>query len=180
MAVEFESIPDATRPAVDDGGAPAEPTLTLRELPAIPSRRSVLGALTFAAVGLGAGALTLAWPSGARKAFAENGPSGLRGFDDPRCSDAYPSGYGEVRDSSGAYTSANGYAAACVGGTYISHSYCRFGWHSRPRSDRCGPSAISRNSWRWTTPDGKVFRCSDGNTIIDGRSFFTVCRSRVG
>jgi hypothetical protein len=177
MALEFESIPDAY--PEDHGVVAAEPTRTLRELPAKPSRRNVLRAITFAAVGLGAAALTLPWSTRGRRAFAETGRGGLLGFDNAHCLDAYPNGYGEHYDSGGAYTSRNGYAAACTGGAYISNSYCLFGWHRYPRSDRCGPSGHTRNAWRWTTSDGRVYRCSDGNWIINGRSYFTVCRARV-
>ncbi len=152
MALEFDSIPDAN-PDPSAAGA-GKPTETLQELSVKPSRRSVLRAVTFAAVGLGAAALTLSWSTQTRRALAETGRSGLLGFDDPHCRDAYPNGYGERYDSGGAYTSRNGYAAACTGGAYISNSYCLFGWHRYPRSDRCGPS---------------------GNK----RKYFTVCRARV-
>lgn len=177
MALEFESIPEISPDDRDD--RTAAPTETLRELPARPSRRSALRAVAVAAVGLGAAALALSWPTRTRRAYAETGRGGLLGFNDARCRDSYPSGYRERADSGGAYTSRNGYAAACTGGTYISNGYCLFGWHRNPRSDRCGPVGNRRNAWRWTTPDGKVFRCSDGNWVISGRSYFTVCRARV-
>jgi hypothetical protein len=179
MTLRFDAIPPAYPDAAREGDTGPAPTGTLRELPRRPSRRSVLRGVTVAAIGLGAAALTLSWPAQSRRALAETGRSGLLGYDDAHCRDAYPYGYGERYDSGGAYTSRNGYAAACTGGAYISHSYCLFGWHRYPRSDRCGPAGKKRNAWRWTTPDGKVFRCSDGTWIMSGRAYFTVCRARV-
>jgi hypothetical protein len=86
--------------------------------------------------------------------------------------------------------------AACFGGSFRGSDYCDAGWHKYgtftqndiqvdhvPISTACG-TLTTKNSWRWTTPDGQVYRCSDGFSTfwgggMNGVTFLTICRSGV-
>jgi len=146
-------------------------------------RAATLGAVTI-------GTLALTW-FGGRKARAETGPLGLQGWDRNDCRDAYPTGYGELADTTGEYV--NTYAA-CFGGSWRGSTYCEAGWHKHgtwmygtvqadhaPISVSCG-TTTTKNAWKWTTPDGRTYRCSDGMTTYwggpyNGQTYFTICRS---
>jgi hypothetical protein len=126
----------------------------------------------------------------ARQALAETGPGGLRGWDRTDCKDAYPNGYSEDRDNTGAYINRTG---ACFGGVYRGSNYCSSGWHRSgtqytgdgtsytytPVSNICGVST-TKNAWKWTTPDGVWWRCSDGKTQYRSggstSTYATICR----
>ena len=183
MSLTFDHIPDLEQAPADAAG-----TTALSRLPSIGNRRTVLRAATLGAITIGTVALT--WFNG-RKAQAEAGPMGLQGWDRNDCRDAYPSGYEEFGDTSGQYV--NTYAA-CFGGTWRSSTYCEAGWHKHgtwtygtvqadhaPISALCG-STLTKNAWKWTTPDGRTYRCSDGMTTYwggpyNGQTYFTICRS---
>jgi hypothetical protein len=186
VALTFEQIPDHDRPP-----PAATRTSALKDLRVSGGRRSVLRAAALGAITAGAAALDWAGVFGTRSARAEVGRYALQGWDDNRCHDAYPTGYNEVGDTSGRYV--NTYAA-CFGGTWRGSGYCDGGWHKYgtwnesgvqadhvPISTACG-SSITRNAWRWTTPDGTVYRCSDGYSTFwgggyRGQTFLTICRS---
>ncbi|MBP2474638.1 hypothetical protein JOF53_003510 [Crossiella equi] len=176
MTLRLDTIPDA-------GQAPpgAEPTRGLSALRQPATRRGVLRGITLSA--LTVGGLSLTWRP--RAARAETGPGGLPGWDRNDCRDAYPRGYPESPDTGGAYA---GQPGACFGGNFRSSEYCRYGWH---RGDSTGDiqyttvssSCSGKNAWKWTTPDGRVYRCSDGTTTITRHgttnSYFTICRALV-
>ncbi|GAA2799782.1 hypothetical protein [Crossiella cryophila] len=177
-------------PGVDEAPADARPTTALRRLDFSGSRRTLFKAIALGAVTVGASALNL---FGARPAAAETGPYGLSGWDRNDCKDAYPNGYAEVGDTTGAYV--NTYAA-CLSGYWRGSVYCEAGWHKYgtyqngavqsqhvPMSTSCGTSTM-KNSWKWTTPDGKVWRCSDGHSTYwgpghNGQTYLTICRALV-
>jgi hypothetical protein len=183
MSLTFDQIPD-----YDQAPADAPGTTALTELPSRSGRRTVLRAAALGAVTIGTLALT--WVGG-RKARAETGPLGLQGWDRNDCHDAYPSGYGELGDTTGEYV--NTYAA-CFGGSWRGSTYCEAGWHKHgtwmygtvqadhaPISVACG-TTTTKNAWKWTTPDGRTYRCSDGMTTYwggpyNGQTYFTICRS---
>ncbi|MBP2477484.1 hypothetical protein JOF53_006356 [Crossiella equi] len=185
MPLELTAIPSAEAP-----GPEAQPTSALRRLDLRSSRRTLFKAVAFSAVALGASTLNL---FGARSASAETGPFGLSGWDRNDCRDAYPNGYDEVGDTTGAYV--NTYAA-CLSGTWRGSTYCEAGWHKYgtyqngavqsqhvPISTSCGTST-TKNAWKWTTPDGKVYRCSDGYSTFwgpgqSGQTYLTICRAPV-
>ncbi|MEU6082912.1 hypothetical protein [Streptomyces sp. NPDC047108] len=175
-------------------GEPPRPTAALSGLKKPASRRSVLRGM--AASALTVGALSLTWGNSGR-AFAEEGPGGLQGWDKNDCSDAYPDGgYAEEADSGGQFKDAPG---ACFGGEEISNDYCdTAGWYRAdqvtegnkvtqytPVSTSCGSEGVGyKNAWKWKTPDGSVYRCSDGNmtVTVDGqetRAVFSICRAKV-
>lgn len=186
MALTFAHIPDQERP-----GAHAVPSGALRGLDLPGSRRSVLRAATLGAMVLGAAALD--WSFGGRAARAERGTYGSQGWDRNDCRDAYPDGYTESPDTSGVHK--NNYPA-CYGGSWQGSNYCDAGWHKYgtwytgtvradhvPVSTACG-ATTTKNAWRWTTPDGAVYRCSDGYTTFwsgnqRGQTYLTICRSAV-
>jgi hypothetical protein len=187
MSLTYDLIPD------HDGPTPgAGRTGALRALPAAP-RRAVLRAAVLGAMTLGAAALDWTRLARRRPARAETGRFGLAGWDRTDCRDAYPDGYPQVGDTGGAYL--NTYAA-CFGGSYRGSNYCDAGWHKYgtftengvradhvPISTACGTTS-TRNAWRWTTPDGVVYRCSDGFTTyyagpVSGQTFLTICRAVV-
>jgi hypothetical protein len=179
----FERIPDYDAVA-------AGPTAALRALPVPARRRTVLRAAALGAVTLGLAALDWSRP---RRARAEIGRFGLQGWDRTDCRDAYPNGYDQERDTGGAYL--NTYAA-CFGGSWRGSTWCDAGWHKYgtfsengvradhvPLSIACGET-LTRNAWRWTTPDGVTYRCSDGFTTFyagpyAGQTFLTICRAAV-
>lgn len=183
MSLTFDQIPDA-----DVTPPGAEPTAALSNLTVTGNRRVVLRAVALSAVTVGALALSLVR---GRKARAEVGPFGLRGWDRTDCHDAYPSGYQEQGDTTGEYV--NTYAA-CFGGSWQGSTYCEAGWHKygtwtygsiqadhAPISVACG-TATTKNAWKWTTPDGHIYRCSDGMTTywsgqFAGQTYLTICRS---
>jgi hypothetical protein len=186
MSLAFEQIPDhgQARPG-------AASTTALKDLSVSASRRTVLRAMALGAVTIGAAVLDLSGVFGARSAWAEAGPYGLQGWDRNDCRDAYPTGYDEVGDTNGLYV--NTYAA-CFGGSWRGSDYCDGGWHKYgtwyqadiqvdhvPISVACG-ATTTKNSWRWTTPDGVVYRCSDGYSTFwgggqNGVTYLTICRS---
>jgi hypothetical protein len=188
MSLAFEQIPDYGRAPA---GAPK--TSALKDLKVRGGRRTVLRAVALGVLTVGATALDLAGVFGTSRARAETGPYGLQGWDRNDCRDAYPGGYDELGDTSGAYVNRHG---ACFGGTWRASTYCEGGWHKygtyneagiqvdhTPVSTACG-GLTTRNSWRWTTPDGIVYRCSDGFSTFwggpyNGQTFFTVCRSTI-
>jgi len=186
MSLTLDQIPDveATAPP---GSAPVT---ALTGLTVTGSRRTVLRAVALGAVTIGGLALSV---MGGRKARAEPGPLGLRGWDRNDCRDAYPSGYAELGDTTGQYV--NTYAA-CFGGAWRGSTFCEAGWHKHgtwtygavqadhmPVSIVCGETT-TKNAWKWTTPDGRTYRCSDGLTTYwggpyDGQTFFTICRAAI-
>jgi hypothetical protein len=184
VALRLEQIPD------HDGAPPdaARPRVALTALPLAGRRRTVLKAMALGALTVGAAAL------GAfrgRAARAETGPFSLAGWDRTDCRDAYPSGYAESADTGGVYV--NRYPA-CFGGSWRGSDFCDAGWHKYgtwnrngvqvdhvPISSACGTVA-TKNAWRWTTPDGRVYRCSDGFSTYwggptSGQTFLTICRA---
>jgi hypothetical protein len=183
--LSFEQIPDLDQPP-----AGAAPTTALAALPVTGHRRTVLKAMALGALTTGASALGMLPRRGAR---AETGSFGLQGWDRNDCHDAYPTGYPEAGDTSGEYV--NTYAA-CFGGSWRGSNYCEAGWHKygtydeggiqvdhTPISTACG-TVTTKNAWRWTTPDGHVYRCSDGFSTYwgganSGQTFLTICRAGV-
>jgi hypothetical protein len=181
VSLTFDQIPD-----LETAPANATATSALSGLTVTGNRRTILRAATLGAVTIGA--FVLNWTNRAR---AETGPAGLQGWDRNDCHDAYPAGYEELGDTSGQYV--NTYAA-CFGGTWRGSTYCEAGWHKNgawdygtvqadhvPISTACG-ATTTKNSWKWTTPDGHTYRCSDGYTTYwggpyDGQTYFTICRA---
>jgi hypothetical protein len=188
VTLTFEQIPDHDQPPPG-----ASRTTALAELTVTGGRRTVLRAMALGAMTVGATALSWSGAFGTRKAAAETGPYALQGWDRNDCHDAYPTGYDELPDTSGLYT--NTYAA-CFGGTWLGSTYCSAGWHKYgtyneggiqadhlPISTACGV-ITTKNAWRWTTPDKKVYRCSDGYTTLwgggyTGQTYLTICRAQV-
>jgi len=189
MSLAFEQIPDHSQ-----ASRGAARTAALRDLRVSARRRTVLKAFALGAMTIGASLLDLGGVVlDAGNAWAETGPLGLQGWDRNDCRDAYPGGYEEVQDTSGLYASTY---AACFGGSYRGSEYCDAGWHRYgtwiqnglqvdhvPVSTLCG-ILTTRNAWRWTTPDGHVYRCSDGYSTfwgggMDGVTFLTICRSGI-
>lgn len=189
MRLAFARIPDHVQ-----APAGAARTAALRDLVPSPSRRTVLKAIALGATTIGASLLDLGGSLlHAGTAWAETGPLGLHGWDRNDCHDAYANGYDQVPDTSGLYVNA---PAACFGGSFLGSDYCDAGWHKRgtwtqndiqvdhvPVSTLCGDIA-TKNAWRWTTPDGHVYRCSDGYSTywgggLNGATFLTICRSAV-
>ncbi|WP_026422693.1 hypothetical protein [Actinokineospora inagensis] len=180
MALTLADIPDHE--------AGTGRSTALADLEFTGRRRTVLRGITLGALTLGAAAL--AFP---RRARAETGPNALSGWDRTDCHDAYPTGYDENPDTSGTFV--NGYAA-CVGGAWRGSDFCDAGWHKYgtttqgdvqvdhlPVSTACG-TTTTKNAWRWTTPDGNVYRCSDGFSTYwgggqSGYTYLTICRARV-
>lgn len=195
MTSQLAEIPLANQGQSYDGEL--RPTAALRGLKKPASRRSVLRGV--AASALTVGALSLTWGNSGR-AFAEENPSDptRTGWDKNDCKDAYPDGYEQQQDTGGEFETA---PAACFGGSLMSSEFCdENGWYRsgeetlddgtvrqyQPVSDQCGLDEVGfKNSWKWTTPDGKVYRCSDGNmTVIGpdgapGESMMTICRALV-
>jgi hypothetical protein len=162
------------------------PTTALRGMKLTATRRSVIRGIGLSA--LTVGTLSLTW--GAWRGMAETGPGGLPGWDRNDCKDAYPDGYEEQPDTDGEFKNS---PAACFGGELISSEFCANGWYRAdetregdttrkygPVSTDCGES---KNAWRWTTPDGKVYRCSDGNMTVTANgqtnTVFSICRALV-
>lgn len=185
MTPELADIPFAEGPTA--GGR--RKSRALRELPAPHSRRTVLRGIALS--GLTVGTLALSWGSvEGRRAFAETGPGGLDGWDRNDCRDAYPHGYDAHPDLPGSeYHRA---PAACFGSTFISSEYCENSWHRAGDERRLGigrshrPLSVAcegKSAWRWTTPDGTVYRCSDGLTTVTVGSlentYFSICRAEV-
>lgn len=171
MALEFSSIPDAH----ESGNGTAQPTKALSKLPRENSnRRGFFRALWLGGVGVGAAALTIGPMSRPRLANASTVDYHFSEWPADDCSDAYPDGYGQQSDTQGAYTGGNGYAAACVGFSHRGSGYCRWRWHRSPITTMCG-SGSTRNSWQWKTPDGRVWRCSDGYD----NGYYSICRARI-
>jgi hypothetical protein len=191
MALRLEHIVSA-----DEAPADTQPTDALTALNAPRHRRNFLRTVGYAALAVGATALAAPFVGRPRPAYAES-RGGLQGHDGNACSPAYPTGYVEQNDTHGIYTSAG---AACFGGSYMGWNWCNSGgwhrsdwarsadnkwcWHMSPRSDLCG--SPRKNAWRWTTPDGKVWRCSDGRSVVfrvsDNKCFgpyLSICRARV-
>lgn len=187
MKLRLDDIVDADR-------APAnpQPTSVLSEIAAPRHRRSFLKAVGYAGLTLGATALALPFAGKTKVAWAETGPGGLKGHDG--CGGI---NYTPQSDTHGIYVSAQ---PACYGGSYRGWNWCssagwhrstwarsadnKWCWHMTPRSDVCGSPA--RNAWRWTTSDGKTWRCSDGNSLVfrvsDNKCFgpyLTICRAKV-
>jgi hypothetical protein len=185
MTPELTDIPFAEPPP----GGERHKTRALRELPAPRSRRTVLRGIALS--GLTVGTLALNWgsPEG-RRAYAESGPDGLTGWDRNDCRDAYPHGYDAHGDILGSkYHRA---PPACFGSTFISSEYCANGWHRTGEERRAGlvrrhrpvtAECVGKSAWRWRTPDGKVYRCSDGLTTIAvgtvEHTYFSICRAEV-
>lgn len=177
MTLRLDLIPHADM--TPTGDHPATGGLRALRIPA--TRRGVLRGVALSALTLGA--FTLTW--GRREAAAETGPGGLAGWDRNDCKDAYPQGYDEQPDTGGRYRTA---AAACFGGEFRSSEYCANGWH---RADTQGSqtyatvssSCNGKNAWKWRTPDGRVYRCSDGNLTVTKsgttNTYFTICRALV-
>lgn len=191
MALQLTSIPDA-----DDSVNPATSASTsLGLLDTSARRRTVLRSVGLA--GATAGATVLGWsPFGASAARAETSPTGLVGWDANDCKDAYPNGYSEQRDTTGAYVNSG---AACYGGRVMGSTMCdSYGWHRsdrtssggwfgstttsyRPVSSACG-ATTTKNAWRWTV-NGVTYRCSDGVTTVSSwwqnYSYLSICRAKV-
>ena len=202
MTLDLNAIPFA-----DDEPPDATPTRALTGLVTPRPRRTFLKAMAYGALAFGAAALAVPFLGRARLARAEaNG--GLSGYDDPRCGagirpgGAYPDGYNERSDTHGRFRTEQ---PACFGGRYMGWNWCTSdGWHRSgkgidssppgwkwecwPISGACGQGAHNQNSWRWTTPDGKVWRCSDGNSKVTRDvwwdwwhgPYLSICRARVG
>ncbi|MGW0518995.1 hypothetical protein [Crossiella sp. NPDC003009] len=174
MKLSLDHIPHA-----DATPATYPATGGLHALDTRASRRGVLRGVALSALTLGT--LSLTW----RTASADTGPGGLEGWDRNDCKDAYPGGYYESPDTGGRYRTA---PAACFGGEFRSSEYCANGWH---RADTEGgqsygtvsSSCNGKNAWKWRTPDGRVYRCSDGNLTVTRsgttNTYFTICRALV-
>ncbi|MEU5696211.1 hypothetical protein [Actinosynnema sp. NPDC020468] len=179
MSLAFDLIPD------HDAGSGR--SAALRDFKPVGRRRTVLKAVALGALTIGSSVLT--WPGRAR---AETGPNALQGWDRTDCRDAYPNGYDQDPDTSGQYV---GTYAACYAGSWRSSDFCVAGWHKygtvndgdvqvdhTPISTACG-TVTTKNAWRWATPDGKVYRCSDGFSTywVDGagNTYLTICRAQV-
>ncbi|PPK67194.1 hypothetical protein V5P93_003532 [Actinokineospora auranticolor] len=180
MALTLDRIPDHESGTGRTG--------VLKDFKGPRRRRTVLRAIALGAATIGSA--TLALP---RRARAETGPNALQGWDRTDCRDGYPSGYDQDPDTGGEFVNAY---AACVGGAWRSSDFCEAGWHKygtelvgdvqvdhMPVSTTCGTTSM-KNAWRWTTPDGKVYRCSDGFSTYwgadqSGFTYLTICRSRV-
>lgn len=108
MTLDLDAIPYA-----DQAPPEATPTRVLSAVTA-PRRRTFFKAVGYACLSLGAAALTM--PFRASRAYAEVSPGGaLQGWDANDCTDAYPGGYNEQKDTHGLYV---GETAACVGGRW--------------------------------------------------------------
>ncbi|AEB42170.1 hypothetical protein [Micromonospora maris] len=183
MTLTFEQIPDLSVAAPE---APRSRALT--RLRVQPQRRTVLRGIAFSALAVG-GFVASATSRFSSPAHAETGPGGLTGWDRNDCKDAFPNGYSPQKDNVGSHTAR---AAACFGGAYRGSTYCASGWHRsgtvrdepvtytyKPVSNSCG-ATTKKNAWRWTTPDGVWWRCSDGNTTVSAggttNTYFTICR----
>ena len=202
MTLDLNAIPFA-----DDEPPDAAPTRVLSGLVSPRPRRTVLKAMAYGALAFGATVLAVPFFGRARLARAENSPGGgLAGYDHPRCgidnpAGAYPRGYDEESDTHGIYRTEQ---KACWGGKYMGWNWCTAqGWHRSdkrvpsappgwlwecwPISGACGQRWHHQNSWRWTTPDGKVWRCSDGNSKVTRDvwwdwwhgPYLSICRARV-
>ncbi|MEU7786671.1 hypothetical protein [Amycolatopsis sp. NPDC049159] len=188
MALELARIPELDRAEPDAGRTRAG-----SKLPGTTARRTFLRAVALGVLTIGATALDWSGLSRLRRANAETGPDGMQGWDRNDCRDAYATGYPELLDTSGTYV--NTYAA-CFGGYWRGSTYCEAGWHKygtwnengvqvdhQPLSNTCGQT-IAKNAWRWTTPDKKVYRCSDGFSTFwgdgsTGQTYLTICRAEL-
>jgi len=194
MTLELDSIPEAGEAPPD-----AAPSTVLSELARPRHRRGFLRAIGYAGLTVGASALALPFLAGSARAESHGG---LQGHDGNNCKPAYPSGYGEEKDTHGAYKSE---PAACFGGARRGSSWCSgAGWHRSdvaldaanpllytwimwPVSIYCGSPV--KNAWRWTTTGTgtKVWRCSDGHSMIvftfapwwTYAIWLSICRARV-
>ncbi|WP_410672830.1 hypothetical protein [Amycolatopsis sp. cmx-4-68] len=188
VALALARIPERDRPEPD-----AARTRAGTKLKAAGTRRTFLRAVALGVLTIGATALDWSGLSRGRWANAESGPGGMQGWDRNDCHDAYATGYAELLDTSGAYV--NTYAA-CFGGFWRGSTYCEAGWHKygtwnengvqvdhQPLSNTCGQT-VAKNAWRWTTPDKKVYRCSDGFSTFwgngyNGQTYLTICRAAL-
>jgi hypothetical protein len=198
MTLDLDAIPYTDHPPDGAGSTRALSAL------AIPRRRrTVLKAMVYTGLTIGATALAVPFLGRTRPALAETSPGGgLEGWDDNDCTVSYPGGgYPERDDSHGIYMPPE--QPACFGSTWIGWNWCNAaGWHRsgtnipsappgwqwecRPISTACGRNA-KKNAWRWTTPNGKIWRCSDGRSRVRrvgdacwSAEFLTICRARVG
>lgn len=192
MTLNLDSIPYADDADARGGGR--ERTRALTDLGALAQRRTVLKGVALAGATIGATALGWSPVAGARRAFAESSPTGLIGWDANDCRDAYPNGYNEQRDTTGAYVNEPG---ACFGGNEMGSTLCdSTGWHRadtvrvnwstthayRPISTACG-ATTTKNAWKWTV-NGVTYRCSDGTKSAryygwNWYTYLTICRARV-
>lgn len=186
--LNFESIVSATE-APDN----SPPTAALSALKAPRHRRGFLRAVGYAGLTVGAAALAAPFLGRPSPARAES-HAGLQGHDGDNCTPAYPNGYNAQNDTDGIYVNSG---AACFGGSYMGWNWCcswgwhrsdwersvdnQWCWHMSPRSDTCG--SPRKNAWRWSTSDGRVWRCSDGNSVVykvsNGRAYgpyLSICR----
>lgn len=188
MTLVSARIPDLDHPAPG-----AAETRAGRKLTGGGTRRAFLRAVALGALTIGATALDWTGLSRVRRADAESSPYGMPGYDRNDCRDAYPTGYPELPDTSGAYVNAY---AACFGGFWRGSTYCEAGWHKygtynengiqvdhQPVANTCG-QFVGKNAWRWTTPDQKVYRCSDGFSTFwgggyTGQTYLTICRAAL-
>lgn len=188
----LDDIPDADPALRTD--EPRGRTQALTQLGSLAQRRTVLKGVALAGATIGATALGWSPLGGSRAAFAETSPGGLQGWDAMDCKDAYPNGYNEQRDTTGAFVNEPG---ACFGGSEMGSTLCdSTGWHRsdtvssgflqqtayRPISTACGAST-TKNAWRWTV-NGVTYRCSDGTKSlrvfgINWYTYLTICRARV-
>jgi len=197
MTLDLNAIPYA-----DEAPPGAARTTVLTALAVPRRRRAFFKAVGYAGLTIGAAVLALPFAGRARQANAETSPGGaLQGWNANNCSDAYPGGYSERRDTHGIYVPET---PACFGGTYMGWNWCASsGWHRSdttgssppgwtwqmwPISSACG-GAPTKNAWRWTTnPGAKVWRCSDGNSKVRRNvwwaswqgPYLSICRARVG
>lgn len=189
MSLTFAEIPDS-----DQAPAGAARTAALSQLAAPRTRRTVLRAAALGAMTLGLAALDRSGVARPRAAWAETGTFGLQGWDRNDCRDGYPNGYVEGPDTNGIYRDTY---PACLGGTWRGSTFCEAGWHKYgtwqeaggiradhvPISTACG-TTTTKNAWKWTTPDGVTYRCSDGYTTYwggghTGQTYLTICRART-
>lgn len=188
MTLQLNDIPFA-----EETDRSAGKTRALTGLGSLARRRTVLKGMGLAGASIGATALGWSPLSGGR-AWAETSPTGLQGWDALDCRDAYPNGYNEQRDTTGAFVNEPG---ACFGGSEMGSTLCdNTGWHRsdtvssgwfsqtayRPISTACGAST-TKNAWRWTI-NGVTYRCSDGTKSvryfgINWYTYLTICRARV-